>query len=140
MHGLVHGGRFPVFEPLATGRVARARLAPQPDDAVPRFDYEGHLRALVEERPLAGIDRPHQRAAPGHRLSVAARRARTLTIDLVDYPGEWLLDLPLLAKSYQQWSAESLALSRHGPRADRRGLAWLSRDPRSPGAKTSRRR
>src|SRR6266403_6354449 len=50
VHGLMHGGRFPVFEPAATGRIARARLAPQPDDAVPRFDYEGNLRALVEER------------------------------------------------------------------------------------------
>jgi hypothetical protein len=27
----------------------------------------------------------------------------------VDYPGEWLLDLPLLTKSYEQWSAETLA-------------------------------
>jgi len=42
---------------------------------------------------------------------------RTLTLDLVDYPGEWLLDLPLLNKSYEQWSAESLALSRREPRA-----------------------
>jgi predicted YcjX-like family ATPase len=42
---------------------------------------------------------------------------RTLTLDIVDYPGEWLLDLPLLNKSYEQWSAESLALSREGPRA-----------------------
>ena len=37
VHGLVRGGRFPVFEALASGRVASARLAPQPDDAVPRF-------------------------------------------------------------------------------------------------------
>jgi uncharacterized protein len=42
---------------------------------------------------------------------------RTLTLDIVDYPGEWLLDLPLLDKSYEQWSAESLALSREAPRA-----------------------
>ena len=42
VHGLLRGGRFPVFEALATGRVARAYLAPQPDDAVPRFDYENH--------------------------------------------------------------------------------------------------
>ena len=42
---------------------------------------------------------------------------RALTLDIVDYPGEWLLDLPLLNKSYEQWSAESLALSREGPRA-----------------------
>ncbi|WP_369673744.1 YcjX family protein, partial [Enterococcus faecium] len=42
---------------------------------------------------------------------------RTLTLDIVDYPGEWLLDLPLLQKNFAQWSAESLTLSREGPRA-----------------------
>jgi predicted YcjX-like family ATPase len=42
---------------------------------------------------------------------------RTLTLDIVDYPGEWLLDLPLLNKSYEQWSRESLGLSRERPRA-----------------------
>ncbi|HWF94719.1 MAG TPA: YcjX family protein [Xanthobacteraceae bacterium] len=117
VHGLMQGGRFPVFEPLATGRIARARLAPQPDDAVPRFDYEGNLRALLEERRWPeSTDRISEL-----RLLVdyQSRRgvARTLTIDIVDYPGEWLLDLPLLGKSYQQWSAESLELSAHGPRA-----------------------
>src|SRR5260221_159401 len=58
VHGLTRGGRFPVFEPLATGRIARAHLAPQPDDAVPRFDYENHVRTLIEERrwPNSTID------------------------------------------------------------------------------------
>src|SRR4029079_12560594 len=41
---------------------------------------------------------------------------RSLTIDIVDYPGEWLPTLPLLNKSFEQWSTESLALSREGPR------------------------
>src|ERR1700685_2856928 len=50
VHGLVRNGRFPVFEALSEGRIVRARLAPQPDDAVPRFDYESHVRALVAER------------------------------------------------------------------------------------------
>src|ERR1700758_5710324 len=50
IHGLTRGGRFPVFEALASGRIARAELAPQPDDAVPRFDYETHLHTLIEER------------------------------------------------------------------------------------------
>src|SRR5581483_8385629 len=49
IHGLTKGGRFPVFEAFS-GRIARAELAPQPDDAVPRFDYENHLRTLIEER------------------------------------------------------------------------------------------
>src|SRR3981081_4812228 len=50
VHGLTRGGRFPVFESLATGRIARAHLEPQPDDAVPRFGYEDHLPPLIEGR------------------------------------------------------------------------------------------
>lgn len=30
----------------------------------------------------------------------------TLYVDLVDYPGEWLLDLPLLDLNYEQWSEQ----------------------------------
>jgi uncharacterized protein len=29
----------------------------------------------------------------------------TLNLDIVDYPGEWLLDLPLLSLSFAEWSA-----------------------------------
>src|SRR5882672_11159797 len=50
VHQLLHGGRLPVFEALSSGRIARARLEPQPDDAVPRFNYEAHLHALTQER------------------------------------------------------------------------------------------
>jgi hypothetical protein len=125
VHGLVQGGRFPVLEPLATGRIARARLAPQPDDAVPRFDYEGNVRALVEERRWPeSTDRISELRLVIDYLSQRGV-ARTLTIDIVDYPGEWLLDLPLLTKSYPQWSAESLELSAHAPRA---GIAAPWRD------------
>src|SRR5712671_4543740 len=117
VHGLMQGGRFPVFEPLATGRIARARLAPQPDDAVPRFDYEGNVRALVEERrwPQSTDHISELRLVVDFQSQRGV--VRTLTLDIVDYPGEWLLDLPLLSKSYPQWSAESLALSRQQPRA-----------------------
>ncbi len=117
IHGLTRGGRFPVFEPFATGRIARARLAPQPDDAVPRFDYENHVRTLISERrwPDSTVDISELRLVIDYQRQNGAER--TLTLDIVDYPGEWLLDLPLLHKTYEQWSAESLALSREGPRA-----------------------
>src|SRR3954462_4615919 len=117
INGLPRGGRFPVFEPLATGRIARARLEPQPDDAVPRFAYDDHLRTLIEARrwPNSTTDISELRLVIAYQRQNGADR--TLTLDIVDYPGEWLLDLPLLAKSYEQWSAESLALSREGPRA-----------------------
>src|ERR1700736_3932528 len=116
IHGLTRGGRFPVFEPFASGRIARARLEPQPDDAVPRFDYENHVRTLIEERcwPNSTVDISELRLVIDYQRQNGADR--TLTLDIVDYPGEWLLDLPLLNKSYEQWSAESLVLSRERPR------------------------
>src|SRR5229473_2054831 len=117
IHGLTRGARFPVFEPFATGRIARARLEPQPDDAVPRFDYENHVRTLIEERrwPNSTVDISELRLVIDYQRQNGADRM--LTLDIVDYPGEWLLDLPLLNKSFEQWSAESLALSRESPRA-----------------------
>ena len=117
IHGLLRGGRFPVFEPFASGRIARARLEPQPDDAVPRFDYERHVHTLIEERawPNSTVDISELRLVIDYQRSSGAER--TLTLDIVDYPGEWLLDLPLLNKSYRQWSSESLGLSRERPRA-----------------------
>src|SRR3984957_4582611 len=117
IHGLTRGGRFPVFEAFASGRIARARLAPQPADAGPRFNYEGHFPTLIDERrwPNSTVDISELRLVIDYQRHNGADR--TLTLDIVDYPGEWLLDLPLLNKSYEQWSADSLALSREGPRA-----------------------
>jgi predicted YcjX-like family ATPase len=83
---------------------------------VPRFDYENHVRTLIEERrwPNSTVDVSELRLVIDYQRQNGAER--TLTLDIVDYPGEWLLDLPLLNKSYEQWSSESLALSRERPR------------------------
>src|SRR3954462_3289468 len=50
VHNLIHGGRLPLFEAQKSRRIARAVLEEQPDDAVPRFQYEDHIAALVDER------------------------------------------------------------------------------------------
>ncbi|MEA2875938.1 MAG: uncharacterized protein QOF14_1134 [Hyphomicrobiales bacterium] len=119
VHQLLHGGRLPVFEALASGRIARARLEPQPDDAVPRFDYETHVRVLTQERrwPESTTRISELRLVIDYQSARRGARNRTLTLDIVDYPGEWLLDLPLLATSYARWSRDTLQLSRSGPRA-----------------------
>ncbi len=115
VHNLVHGGRLPLFDPFASGRLAEARLMPQPDDDVPRFDYEAHVRDLVEKRVWPSSTRRISEL----RIVIEYESARTLkrtfgrgrlNLDIVDYPGEWLLDLALLKKSYAEWSAEALAL------------------------------
>lgn len=116
VHGLLRGGRFPVFEAHSGGRIAGARLSPQPDDAVPRFEYEKHMRALIEERQWPDSTRQISELRLIIDYQSRSGANRTLTLDLVDYPGEWLLDLPLLGMSYEEWSAESLKRSWQAPR------------------------
>ncbi len=117
VHNLINGGNLPMFEPLASGRLAGARLEPQPSMNLPRFGYEEHLAKLIEERQW-----PQSTSTISElRITVAFESASTwnrtfgsgkLNIDIVDYPGEWLLDLPLLAMDYDTWSAEALKMSR----------------------------
>src|SRR5690606_30047950 len=101
VHNLVHGGRLPLFEAQKSGRIARAYLEQQPDDAVPRFQYEDHINALVSARLWPESTRAiselrltieYESASGWNRLFSSGR----LSVDIVDYPGEWLLDLPLL--------------------------------------------
>ena len=131
VHNLIHGGRLPLFKAYSTGRVTGAALEPQPDDNVPRFDYEQHVKALVEER----IWPDSTRQISELRLTIAFESASflgrrlgsgRLHLDIVDYPGEWLLDLPLLAKDYAAWSRDTLAVARKdGGPGDARD--WLGR-------------
>ncbi|MCC8235379.1 YcjX family protein [Pinisolibacter aquiterrae] len=130
VHNLVHGGRLPLFEPVARGRLAKAELEPQPDDAVPRFDVEDHVATLIEKRLWPSSTRRISELRLTLEFQSSSFFARAfgrgrLHLDIVDYPGEWLLDLPLLTKSYAEWSAETLARARHGAHA---GLAaeWLA--------------
>ncbi|TCT02680.1 YcjX family protein [Aquabacter spiritensis] len=117
VHSLVTGGRMPVFEALNTGRIASASLRPQPDDAVPRFPYEAHVRTIAEARSWPESTSRVSELRLEIRYAPKRGGLRTLTLDLVDYPGEWLLDLPLLDMSYARFSRESLALARAPARA-----------------------
>jgi predicted YcjX-like family ATPase len=119
IHGLTRGGRFPVFESYATGRIAHAHLEPQPDDAVPRFDYENHVKTLIEERrwPNSTVDISELRLVIDYQRKNGADR--TLTLDIVDYPGEWLLDLPLLGRVMSSGPPEPRAIARSASRKAR---------------------
>jgi predicted YcjX-like family ATPase len=123
VHNIIHGGRLPMFEARKDGRITRAFLEPQPDDAVPRFQYEDHVAALVQERKWPDSTRQisemrlsieYESASGWNRLFSAGK----LAVDIIDYPGEWLLDLPLLGKSYAEFSRETFELAELPVRRD----------------------
>ena len=70
--------------------------------------------------------------AVGKLLGRIGGSPATLSIKIVDYPGEWLLDLPLLSQSYAEWSRATLRLYREG--VARRGRERVSRVPRAAPA------
>jgi predicted YcjX-like family ATPase len=128
VHNLLTGGRLPGFAAMSEGRFIGARLAEYPDAAIPRFAYEQHLGALAGKP--AHWPESTQRISQ-LRLTLKFQRTgwistlrgpSTLNLDIVDYPGEWLLDLPLLSLSFAEWSAQALE------RARRPGVA----DPATP--------
>jgi predicted YcjX-like family ATPase len=128
VRSLIAGGRLPFFAALATGRIQRAYLEPQPDDALPRFAYEEHLAELAKHPPQwpESTRRLSQlRLTIEYTSTLRLRRALgpgRLHIDIIDYPGEWLMDLPLLQQSFAVWSRQAVAEARARPAA----AEWLA--------------
>jgi len=133
IHNLLNDGRLPLLEARRSGRVRSVRLEEQPDDAVPRFQYEDHIRALIGDR----LWPDSTRAISELRLTIEFESASAwtrlfsagkLSIDIVDYPGEWLMDLPLLEQDFRSFSEQAARLAATGARAN------LSSDWRKMGA------
>lgn len=141
VRNLVEGGRLPFFGPVAEGRLVRAYLTPQPDDDVPRFPYEEHLAVLGREPPEwpESTSRVSQLRVTVEYLSGSMLKRSfgidRLHIDIVDYPGEWLLDLGLIDLDYCAWANGAVALAQD---ARHRAIAapWLAHvanlDPDGP--------
>jgi uncharacterized protein len=130
VRNLVAGGRLPFFTAHASGRLGRAYLEPQSNDHIPRFDYEAHLACLGATPPVwpestraiseLRVTIPFQPSGLW-RKTIGVDR---LHVDIVDYPGEWLIDLGLMDQTYAQWSDMSLQAAR-APHRRQTAAAWL---------------
>jgi len=133
-------GRLPFLRAAAERRIKGARLlAPEADD-VPPFPLKETVAALAADPPhwpASTTDLRRVRLLLPFSSAGLLRRARLLggtaelTVEILDYPGEWLLDLPMLQQSYGDWSRATLALARRGVRAPlaRDWLDYLARHP-----------
>jgi predicted YcjX-like family ATPase len=119
---------MPFLPVVERGRILAARLE-APRRRRP-FPFDRALDLLTRGEPVWP---PQTRDITELRLAIDYRPqgllARnlagqaTLTLVIVDYPGEWLLDLPLLRKDFAQWSAEVIAACEQGPR-ERLSAEW----------------
>ena len=113
---LALGAGRPVLPALSArlrGRIPKVSLAPAGAATLPRFDVAAHLAALAQDPPAwpARTD-----AASLLALDVSIPRTGlasalppfTVRLEFLDYPGEWLLDLPLLRQDFSTWSDAAL--------------------------------
>lgn len=130
--------RMPLLKVVGEGRLVAAKLATG-TMALPRFPYERNIERMATspaDWPARTTDisdieidiRFVPSGALGFVLGRIGSGMATLRLRIIDYPGEWLLDLPLLSQSYADWSRATLKLCRGGLRAEVAGdfLAFLS--------------
>lgn len=132
--------RLPLWEVARSGRLLGVRRVGQLNAHIPSFAYERGLERLFGEppawpEPTRGVAeiRLEIRYRPTGALRRRLSDTATLYLDIVDYPGEWLLDLPLLELDYRQWSAQVLA-SLRDPVVRELAAPWLSQSLRAEQA------
>ncbi|WP_176208170.1 YcjX family protein, partial [Salmonella enterica] len=121
----VHAGaRLPLLSAVREERLLGVKRVPQRDFGIPRFTYDEGILQLYGNppawpTPTRGVS--EIRLALRYRSNDSLLRhfkdTSTLYLEIVDYPGEWLLDLPMLAQDYLSWSRQMNGLLQ-GQRAE----------------------
>ncbi|QIM66786.1 hypothetical protein A4G16_05085 [Mannheimia granulomatis] len=100
-----------LFAPARQGQILSVKRIEQGDLTIPRFEYDKNRQCLETQPPrwpdsTTGISeiRLAIRYQRQHSILRHIKETGTLYLDIFDYPGEWLLDLPLLSLSFKEWS------------------------------------
>jgi predicted YcjX-like family ATPase len=124
VHHLLSGRELPFLAVAQEGRLLGARLLPARPGDLPAFPFAAARAALIAPEPrwpeptrsLSAL-RLELRFGVKGMLRRRLGPHRSLILMIVDYPGEWLLDLPLLEQTYEEWSRATLDLAEIAPRA-----------------------
>lgn len=130
LHTSTHDN-LPLLAAARDKRIVGAKRVPQTNLMVPRFAYDEAMEQLTSTPPQWPVP---TRDVSEIRLAIkyhSTRRTRklisstsTLYLDIIDYPGEWLLDLPLLDLDFASWSKQQFN-ALHGLRAEL-AKPWLA--------------
>lgn len=126
IHQLMYGAdshKLPFFSVANSGRLCGTRRQFSKDMHIPSFRYDTSIEGLTADPPYWPIN---TNSIGEIRLSIRYKSngnflsklspINTLYLDIIDYPGEWLLDLPLLNQSFEEWSKYIGKLCEQEPR------------------------
>lgn len=107
LNHLLEGRGLPYLDQAGVSYIAEEETPHS--GSLPRFPYEQHLEHLRSEAPAARWPESTTEATSIQlklTLQSTSRRGRVkvIRLELIDYPGERLVDLPLLTHTYESWS------------------------------------
>ncbi len=131
VHHLLDAHDLPFLQAAHEGRYLGARLVGTDRRTAFPFDrFHADLSASPPHWPKATDRLATLQLEIAYRTTSLVLRQvspiQHLTVDIIDYPGEWLLDLPLLEESFESFSAQALELAGQPLRAAA-ARPWLER-------------
>ncbi|MEH6628755.1 MAG: YcjX family protein [Motiliproteus sp.] len=111
------------FSPWISKRIKAVKVHPLEDRSLSDFPYIDAIKSLTAEPPCwpdSTVD------ISGCLLEIKLLKkgpwpwegsTKSVFLELRDYPGEWLLDLPLMEMSFSEWCSQCAALFTKEPRA-----------------------
>lgn len=115
---------LPGFSPALSGRLLGVTVHPLEDKDLKPFPYELAYQGLTSNPPLwppstedlSGCLLELRLSQSTSKLNPFSHDRYSLFLEIRDYPGEWLLDLPLRDMEYSRWCAQCNAQYTHEPR------------------------
>ena len=129
MSAVHNPNRMPLLDVVGERRLIAANIESAKAHRLPRFPYFSNIERMAGSLPdwpdrtadisEIGLEIRFMPANPvGKLLSEITGSPAKVSVKIVDYPGEWLLDLPLLEQSFSEWSRATIGSTRHGSRAE----------------------
>lgn len=102
------------FDVMQQGRFIGGSLQPNANLQLARFPFEFNLQQIQQGRWPASTEQLSQLTLELRYHSRQLLRSRlghyqSIWLEITDYPGEWLLDLPMLSMDFAHWTAQAYA-------------------------------
>lgn len=118
--------KLPGFSPALSGRLLAVKIHPLKKTNLPQFPYDESFQGIASPNPqwpksttdISGCLLELKLSRNKNKLSFFSRDQFSLYLEIRDYPGEWLLDLPLREMSYSRWCSQCSAQYTQSPRAE----------------------
>jgi hypothetical protein len=117
---------LPGFEPVLNGRLLNVKVHPLPDKALSPFPYDDAYKGMTGINPvwpkstqdISGCLLELRLSKTVSKFNPFGKDQFSLFLEIRDYPGEWLLDLPLREMSFSRWCMQCNAQYTQQPRME----------------------